>query len=127
MRIAMVIPPATPDVASDGQTGPRPPAASWTKTASPWTRIPQARTRNSFPLSGDPSTEFPLDVRMEQDDPAVRLDCPETQHLGHERPDLAGREVRHRDHVSAQQLRLAVPRLYGGRRPLDPKRTEVDL
>src|SRR5947208_5149177 len=61
------------------------------------------------------------------DDPAVRLDRPETQHLGHERPDLAGREIRHRDHVSAQQLRLAVPRLYSGRRPPDPKRTEVDL
>src|SRR5437762_12645053 len=107
--------------------GPSPPAASWTKTASPWTRIPQARTRNSFPLSGDPSTEFPLGVRTEQDDPAVRLDRPETQHLGHERPDLAGREIRHRDHVSAQQLRLAVPRLYGSRRPPDPKRTDVDL
>src|SRR5437773_5738139 len=66
------------------KAGPVGPAPSWTRTASPWRRMPQARTRNSLPRSSDPSTQFPLDVGTNQHDAAVRLDGPETQDLRHE-------------------------------------------
>src|SRR5438445_5251737 len=52
--------------------------------------MPQARTRNSRPASCNPSTEFPLRVGSEQDDPAVPLDGPEAQDLRGKRPICRG-------------------------------------
>src|SRR5256885_6532498 len=71
--------------------------------------MPQARTRNSRPVSCNPSTEFPLRVGSEQDDAAVPLDGPEAQDLRGKRPDLPRRKVRDRHDVSTQEVLLAVP------------------
>src|SRR5437899_10434069 len=71
--------------------------------------MPQARTRNSRPVSCNPSTEFPLRVGLEQNDAAVPLDGPEAQHLRGKRPDLPRRKVRDRHDVSTQEVLLAVP------------------
>src|SRR2546425_1046273 len=71
--------------------------------------MPQARTRNSRPVSCNPSPEFPLRVGSEQDDPAVPLDGPEAQDLRGKRPDLPRRKVRDRHDVPTQELLLAVP------------------
>src|SRR3972149_510000 len=95
-------------------------------TESPWMRIPQLRTRNSRPSSGDPGTEFPLRVGTKHDDLAVPLDRAEAEDLGPERPDLARREVRHRDDVPAEEFVPGVPRSDRGRRLLDAEGSEVD-
>src|SRR5437899_7747718 len=71
--------------------------------------MPQARTRNSRPVSCNPSTEFPLRVGLEQNDAAVPLDGPEAQHLRGKRPDLPRRKVRDRHDASTQEVLLAVP------------------
>src|SRR2546428_14194188 len=79
--------------------------------------MPQARIRNSRCGSGDPSTELPLRIRAEKDDPAIRLDRPEAKDLGHERTDLTRREVRHRDDGATDEDASRVTRLNSGRRP----------
>src|SRR2546422_9536063 len=71
--------------------------------------MPQARTRNSRPASCNPSTEFPLRVGSEQDDPPVPLGGPEAQDLRGKRPDLPRRKVRDRHDVPTQAVLLAVP------------------
>src|SRR6058998_1438090 len=66
--------------------------------------MPHARNRNSRCGSGDASTELPLRIQAEQDDPAIRLDRPEAKDLGHEGPNLTRREVRHRDDGSTDEI-----------------------
>src|SRR5438552_2944917 len=88
--------------------------------------MPQARTRNSRPVSCNPSTEFPLRVGLEQNDAAVPLDGPEAQHLRGKRPDLPRRKVRDRHDVSTQEVLLAVPWTNGCGRFLHAMGTEID-
>src|SRR2546426_8521318 len=88
--------------------------------------MPQARIRNSRCGSGDPSTELPLRVRAEQDDPAIRLDRSEAKDLGHERTNLTRREVRHRDDGSTDEIASRVPRLNGRGRPSHTMGSEID-
>src|SRR5438093_30224 len=105
---------------------PRPSSASWASTEWSWIKMPQARIRNSRCGSGDPSTDLPLRIRAEKDDPAIRLDRPEAKDLGHERTDLTRRKVRHRDDGSTDEIASRVPRLNGGRRPPHTVAAEID-
>src|SRR2546428_11750078 len=88
--------------------------------------MPHARIRNSRCGSGDASTELPLRIRAEQDDPAIRLDRPEAKDLGHEGTNLARREVRHRDDGATDEIASRVPRLNGRGRPSHAMRAEID-
>src|SRR5207245_10754066 len=88
--------------------------------------MPQARTRNSRPVSCNPSTEFPLRVGLEQDDPAVPLDGPEAQDLRGERPDLPRRKDRDRHDVPTHEVLLAVPWTHCRGRCPYAMRTEID-
>jgi len=76
--------------------------------------MPHARIKNSRWGSCDSSTELPLRVWAEQNDPAIRLDRSEAKDLGHERTDLTRWEVRHRDNASADEITSRVPRLDCG-------------
>src|SRR2546422_10464225 len=88
--------------------------------------MPQARTRNSRPVSCNPSTEFPLRVGLEQNNAAVPLDGPEAQDLRGKRPDLPRRKVRDRHDVSTQEVLLAIPRTNRRGRFHHAKGTEID-
>src|SRR5713226_5160857 len=76
--------------------------------------MPHERIRNSRRGSCDPSTELPLRVGLEQDDSAVRLHGSEAEDLGHERADLARREIRDCDDGPADETACPVPRLNRG-------------
>src|SRR2546428_2327315 len=88
--------------------------------------MPQARTRNSRPVSCTPSTEFPFRVGLEQNNAAIPLDGPEAQDLRGKRPDLPRRKVRDRHDVSTQEVLLAVPWTNGRGRFLHAMGTEID-
>src|SRR6266571_9175390 len=89
-------------------------------------RMPHARTRNSRFASSDPSTQLSLRIRTEHHDPPVGLHRAEAEDLGQERTDLAGREVRDRDDVSARKVLLAVPSADRRGALPDPEGPEVD-
>jgi|SRR6266571_1136509 len=76
--------------------------------------MPHERMRNSRRESRDPSTELSLRIGLEQDDPAVRLHGSEAEDLGHERPDLARREIRNCDGGPTDEIARSVPRLNRG-------------
>src|SRR6266540_4123404 len=88
--------------------------------------MPHARTRNSRPTSGDPSTRLSLRVRAEHDDAPAGLDRAQAEDLGLERTDLTGWEVRHGDDLATRQVLLRVPLADRNGTLLDPERSEVD-
>src|SRR6266542_1483941 len=88
--------------------------------------MPHARAKNSRFASGDPSTRLSLRIRTEHHDTPVGLHRAEAQDLGQERTNLAGREVRHGDDVSAGKVLLAVPSADRRGALLDPEGSEVD-
>src|SRR3990172_4100530 len=100
---------------------------SCARTESPCTKMPQLLTRNSPPVSCDPSTELPLQIGSQHDYPTIRLHGAEAEDLRPERPDLPRREVRHRNHVATEQFLLRVPALDCRGRLPDAERPEIDL
>src|SRR2546425_4752020 len=88
--------------------------------------MPHERIRNSPRGSCDPSTELPLRVGLEQDDPAVRLDGSEAEDLRHEWADLARREVRDCDDGPTDEIGRPVPRLNRDGGLPHPMGAEID-
>src|SRR2546428_2260327 len=82
--------------------------------------MPHARTRNSRFASGDPSTRLSLQIRTEHHDTPVGLHRTEAEDLGQERTDLAGREARPPDDVSARGVFPALPSAERPGLPLGP-------
>src|SRR4051794_33595911 len=58
----------------------------------------------------DARAEGHVRLGAEQDDAALLVGCAEAQHLGHERPDLAWREVHDGDHMAPLELLAGVVR-----------------
>jgi hypothetical protein len=65
--------------------------------------------------SGDRAPEFRIAIRLEKNDPSVRLHRSESQNFAVERRDTAGWEVGHADDEAAEQRRFLIPLSDGGR------------